>query len=363
MGLNFHLQSRVDPLDKKIELEILYKDLQHLARNNKVVIDPDLKEQLLAESTRIRHRGSSLLCPAQRQTAKALKGNDDIVIRRADKSAVYVILDKNDYMDKLNALLGDGTKFLRITADPTAKLKVAINSIIRALKAVQGQENIPLIVGEYKPGYVYGNVQIHKPGNPLRPIISQVPTATYSLAKQLNRLILPYLPSRFALQSTDNFLEVLKTTTPDGEIAFLDVESLFSNVPVEETIEIIVENAYNHPTLSAPKMPAATLHRLLKACTTEAPFRAPDGQLYYQIEGVAMGSPLGPTFANYYMTHIENQVLEDPEIRPHTYCRYVDDIYLVVRNEQHLLDLKSRMEAASVLSFTYEMSDDDDAIG
>ena len=40
-------------------------------------------------------------------------------------------------------------------------------------------------IGEYEPGYIYSNVKIHKPINPLRPIISQIPTPTYPLVKSL----------------------------------------------------------------------------------------------------------------------------------------------------------------------------------
>jgi hypothetical protein len=70
-----------------------------------------------------------------------------------------------------------------------------------------------------------------------------------------------------------------------------------------------------------------------------------------------MGSCLAPTFAEYYMTKIENNVLLENNIKPSIYCRYVDDIYVVVRDENHLLQLKTRMEEESVLNFTYEMSE------
>ena len=36
----------------------------------------------------------------------------------------------------------------------------------------------------------------------------------------------------------------------------------------------------------------------------------------YQIDGVAMGSPLGPTFANFYMGNLEKSVLSDQNIEP-----------------------------------------------
>ena len=46
----------------------------------------------------------------------------------------------------------------------------------------------------------------------------------------------------------------------------------------------------------------------------------------------------------------------DNNIKPSVYCRYVDDIFVIVRNEEHLITLKERMEAGSVLNFTYETS-------
>ena len=96
---------------------------------------------------------------------------------------------------------------------------------------------------------------------------------------------------------------------------------------------------------------------LLATCTTETPFRHPNGELYRQVDGVAMGSPLGPLFANYYMSHLENQVLAqlNEGNRPLVYCRFVDDIFVVVRKAAHLEKLKQMMQDSSILKFTSEI--------
>ena len=52
----------------------------------------------------------------------------------------------------------------------------------------------------------------------------------------------------------------------------LDVESLFTNVPINDTIEIIIQNVYNYPTLAAPKISQNILKLLLELCTKELPF-------------------------------------------------------------------------------------------
>ena len=60
---------------------------------------------------------------------------------------------------------------------------------------------------------------------------------------------------------------------------------------------------------------------MLELCTKEAPFLSPTGEIYQQIEGVAMGSPLGPTFANFYMGDLENKILPNLERPPTIYCK------------------------------------------
>lgn len=61
----------------------------------------------------------------------------------------------------------------------------------------------------------------------------------------------------------------------------------------------------------------------------EAPFGHVDGPLYPQIDGVPMGLLLGVCFVNLYMCHIVNQELAEMNQRPTTYCRYIDDCYVV----------------------------------
>lgn len=71
-----------------------------------------------------------------------------------------------------------------------------------------------------------------------------------------------------------------------------------------------------------------------------------------------MGSPLGPTFANFYMCNLENHVLNEINYKPKIYCRYVDDIFLVIKNVDDLNKLKSDFEKNSILKFTYEIEKD-----
>ena len=94
---------------------------------------------------------------------------------------------------------------------------------------------------------------------------------------------------------------------------------------------------------------------MLQLCTKESPFVAPDGQIYKQVDGVAMG----PTFSNFYMGEVEQRVLNNDNLNNDNiklYCRYVDDCFLVIKNQDEIIKLKNKFENNSVLKFTFENS-------
>ena len=104
------------------------------------------------------------------------------------------------------------------------------------------------------PGLFFGTAKVHKlkagfdtvNDLPIRPVISNIGTATYDISKFLANLLAPLAKSRYTINNTKDFINRIKDKRigPDYLMVSLDVESLFSNVPLEHTIEIIQNKVY-----------------------------------------------------------------------------------------------------------------------
>ena len=93
-----------------------------------------------------------------------------------------------------------------------------------------------------------------------------------------------------------------------GFISF-DVKSLFTNIPLNKKINIILHKIYNENKI-ATTLKKRTLKKPLHDPCTKTPFFA-NGELYRQIDGVAMGPPLTPILANIIMIALEDAIITD----------------------------------------------------
>ena len=96
-----------------------------------------------------------------------------------------------------------------------------------------------------RPGIMYGSCKVHKAsvGNfpPFRPIFSALNTPTYKLAKFLVPILKPLTTIEFTFKDSFHFAEEIVDQQHD---LFMDVESLFTNIPLEETIEICTNEVF-----------------------------------------------------------------------------------------------------------------------
>ena len=157
-----------------------------------------------------------------------------------------VILDRLEYENKIANILSDVSRFKLLKVDISShilKLEDKLNRLLRSIKDTIGDSIYnELHTSGSRPGFLYGLPKIHKLGNPIRPIISTIGTFTYNLAKFLVPLIDPLTKNEYTIDNSVNFVNGLKNLSipPSAVMASFDIESLFTNVPLDETTGIIV---------------------------------------------------------------------------------------------------------------------------
>jgi hypothetical protein len=144
------------------------------------------------------------------------------------------------------------------------------------------------------------------------------------------------------IKNSKDFVEKSKTivlTETDRLVSF-DVESLFTNVPVPETLKIIEDRLSKDETLGdRTNLPVNVIMELLELCT-KCNFFELEGKIYRQDEGMAMGSPLSPIFAIvYFITRVESGVLH---VRDHVF--EVRDLSSTLNGREHAKHFHSSFE-------------------
>ncbi|XP_066934351.1 uncharacterized protein [Clytia hemisphaerica] len=244
-------------------------------------------------------------------------------------------MNRLDYINKLQGMIDDGINngIYKQAEDTTLHdLKIFKDFLYRNFNKYEHYKD--MIPTANQPAQLYGLAKTHKFNNinnidvrnlKFRPIIAQVGTCTYKAAQIIAKYLQPLLSeNEYMINNTQKFPTMLKNQPPlqhDEEYVSYDVESLFTNVPVRETIDYILDEIYVHGKL--PKLSSRLIFkRLLMKLSTESLFLFND-KFYQQIDGCTMGGPLSVVFANIFMTKMEKDIVEPS--KPEFYRRFVDD--------------------------------------
>ena len=190
------------------------------------------------------------------------------------------------------------------------------------------------------PGKFYGTAKIHKlsPNDtinelPLRSIVSNIGTATYHLSKYLAKLLSPLSESQYTVKNTKHFVEEIKKKhiPSDHLLVSFDVKSLFRNVPLDETIKVILNRIYEKNEISTD-ITKSEMKELLNLCTKSVHFTF-ENNIYVQNDDVAVGSPLGPILANMFMVELERSVIETLMDKMKCWTMHVDDTLCYIKTD------------------------------
>ncbi len=281
---------------------------------------------------------------SERQALRSLKEDNSITIRKADKGNAFVILNSEDYSSKMFFLLQNPTFFKRLDSDPTLSQEKALNAFLKSLLDKDFLEK-PLYrflrSSNARTPQAYGLPKIHKDGTPLRPIISAVRAFNFNVGKLLVWILAPYSDkSDSFVKNSAQLVQKLSQTNPgqSAQVSF-DVSSLFTNVPVAETVDLALD-LIRADDDSRNWFPLGKLKELFHFAASKCNFQF-EGVNFDQIDGLAMGNPLAPPLANIFMVNFEKRALDRLRLRqnnisftPLDWLRYVDDVYCRLRRSE-----------------------------
>ena len=235
-----------------------------------------------------------------RKIVEKLSRNNSIMVLKQDKGRGVVVIDRKTYTEKCLNLLNTDS-FIQLDNDPTKAIEGKIQrSICKIRNNLTRQEYSRLYPTGSSPGKLCGTAKRHKlkKGSsvddlPLRPIISNVGTTSYQLAKYLAKLFSLLSKSQYTVNSTKEFIEMIKKERVPSSYQMIsfDVSSLFTMVPLDYTIDLTLKRIYGDKEIET-KISRKDMKNLLSLCIENVHFTF-GNNIYQQKDGVAMGSPLG----------------------------------------------------------------------
>ncbi|TWW62451.1 LIM zinc-binding domain-containing [Takifugu flavidus] len=303
-----------------------------------------------AEAEQIRLKVTAALASAKPPTSNitneekraiaSLAKDKNITILPADKGRCTVVLNTTDYDTKILSLLTDTATYEKLKRDPTSSYKKKVVDLLQKLekdKAIDRPQYYRLYPGETIP-CIYGLPKIHKPGTPLRPIVSSINSVTYNISKYLASILSPMVGNTpHHIKNSQDFAQKVSglTLLPEETMVSYDVTSLFTCIPTASAIDTIHKHLLLDKNLTErTTLTPAQICTMLDLCLNTTYFQYREG-FYRQKHGCAMGSPVSPIVANLYMEKVESQALTSfTGTAPSHWFRYVDDTWVKIQTQE-----------------------------
>jgi hypothetical protein len=365
-NVNF-TKAEVNLLEKGLKycpnLKTNHQDIENLSIDLDIALDNNNREKyvlstFLNKQSFINHRKNT-----DNSVIKTIKEKiieNKLVITKADKGNCTILLHEKDYVDKVNDILNTGD-FEILNKDPTPKFVDEVRDILKNSKTLFGKnayyfykQNNP------QPPRLYGLPKVHKQNTPVRPVVSYISAPCYKLARSAIQIFnkMGNFKPLFTIKNTLELIEKIKNTSVpnNAKLISFDVVSLFTSVPIDE-LKLAFDDHLDSLVLNPVQK--NELKHLIFTCLDQNYFKFQQ-QIYRQKQGLAMGSPLSPLMADFFMNHLEKTITKLPLFKNLLfYFRYVDDILgLWVGTERQLDQFLTEINNINKsIKFTMEFGD------
>ncbi|CAF4578159.1 unnamed protein product [Rotaria sp. Silwood2] len=295
---------------------------------------------------------------------KEIKSIEDIVIVQADKGGKIVVMDKNEYMKKIEEKLNDLNVYEQVKKDPTTIIKTEISKKVTKMlnqNKITDQNKYYLTSIDDLPK-IRGQPKLHKVDIPMRIVTCSRDTITSPISQFIFKIIKELRTTlNGVVCNTSNFIKNIRDVklNQDEHLASLDIQDLYTNIPVNKAIDITLERIVESKKLDNLPFTKTDIKELLDLTLKNSYFQF-NGKFYKQKTGLPMGNTLSPILADIYMDEYQKQHLHEVNI-PNKIWRYVDDILIITKMnkpelDQYVYDLN---KIRGTIKFTSEFEQND----
>jgi len=164
------------------------------------------------------------------------------MIARADKGRTTIVMYTNEFTSKVQSFLRENN-FHTLQKDPTKKDHRTLQSILQQSNLVIDKRKIKFLMQKNPlPPTLNALIKLHKPGNPIRPVINNTMAPSYNIAKHLTDVLNRHLHLnneynvRNSTTLADNLTKI--DINEHCRLVTYDIKDLYVNIPLRETLKI-----------------------------------------------------------------------------------------------------------------------------
>ncbi|HEY0221517.1 MAG TPA: hypothetical protein VGC17_01715 [Lactovum miscens] len=280
------------------------------------------------------------------QAFQFLKKNKEVIVISSDKGGKVVIMERKDYVEKMNGYLNENIavgNYQRINDEtlPSIRSKIEICyaetiSLVNPFLLADGVISNPLTLDPYIIPLLYGGPKIHKKNAPMRPIVASTDMiGTFLSGWLLEKLqLIAARLSKYNVPNSKQLVTDLKdfVLEPDHVNCSFGYVSMFTNVDVTVTISVVSE--FYSVVAETTSVPLDVFVICLEFFIQHATYFMFNGNIFKQVKGLAMGNRLAQVLAEIRTNYALHNALKDvgADVMSLMY-KYVDDIFTSIHKD------------------------------
>ena len=285
-----------------------------------------------------------------------MKKQYDLVLIENNKSQATCIIPKKQLEEPVLNEINDSDRYRPLPKNDIEKVKTSVNKELAILRRdnliskeyLNSLKQITPTTPSARP-----TLKAHKDPLKTRLIINTRGSAFYKIAKAVSQHLRPLTTSgKSYIKDSEQLIAKIKPEKLENNerLISFDIAEMYPSLPKADVIQEVIRRIKNDDF--NPKINKEALIKLAKLSLNYMTFTI-NGKFYEQAEGLFIGSPSSPCFAEIFIQRVEELHIYNMINAPRIWLRKVDDTFTI---SSHPIDetLKELNNIHSKINFTAE---------